>query len=365
MKLYLYFARRFAVTLLSLLAIFIILTALLEMIEALRRFDSAQIGFLEILKLTFLKVPSSLYEILPLVVILSTLLLFLNLAKTSELVVARAAGRSALRSLVSPILVALLMGILTVAVLNPVVATTIRQYDLSAQRHLKGQSSILSISREGLWLRQGSETGQTVIRATRANFNGTTLFDVTFLGFDRDSVATFRIEAESATLTAGAWVARNAKQWRFDAGGNAELKSKRAPLLNIETNLTPEQILDSFGPPISVPIWQLPEFIERLDHAGFSSRRHRVWLQTELALPVLMVTMVMIGAGFTMRHTRFGRTGIMVLLALGMGFSIFFIRNFAAILGENGQLPILLAAWAPPAAGILMATGLLLHMEDG
>ena len=85
----------------------------------------------------------------------------------------------------------------------------------------------------------------------------------------------------------------------------------------------------------------------------------------ELSLPLLLAAMVLVGAGFTMRHTRFGRTGLMVMLALGMGFSLYFIRNFAQILGENGQIPILLAAWGPPIAALLLPLGLLLHWEDG
>jgi len=54
-----------------------------------------------------------------------------------------------------------------------------------------------------------------------------------------------------------------------------------------------------------------------------------------------------------------------VLLALALGFSLFFIRNFAQILGENGQIPVLLAAWGPPVAALLLPLGLLLHLEDG
>ncbi len=85
----------------------------------------------------------------------------------------------------------------------------------------------------------------------------------------------------------------------------------------------------------------------------------------ELATPLFLVAMVLIGAGFTMRHTRFGHTGAMVLMALVFGFGIYFIRNFAQILGENGQIPVLVAAWTPPVAAILMSLGILLHLEDG
>lgn len=75
--------------------------------------------------------------------------------------------------------------------------------------------------------------------------------------------------------------------------------------------------------------------------------------------------MVLVGAGFTMRHTRFGRTGVMIMMALSLGFGSYFIRNFAQILGENGQIPVVLAAWTPPVAIILLSLGILLHLEDG
>ena len=85
----------------------------------------------------------------------------------------------------------------------------------------------------------------------------------------------------------------------------------------------------------------------------------------ELARPLFLVAMVLVGAAFTMRHTRLGGTGIAVLTSVLLGFALYFVHNFARILGENGQIPILLAAWAPPVASILLTMGLLLHAEDG
>ncbi len=365
MKLYFYFARRFAANLLGLFLVFVMLSALIEMIEVLRKFDRSDVGFLEILRLTSLRLPRALYQILPLIVILATLTLFLNLAKSSELVVTRAAGRSALRSLVSPVIVVFLVGAFAVAVINPIVAATSKQYKILENRYSKGVQSVLSIGPEGLWLRQGSDSGQTVIRAEHTNADGTILYGVTFFGFDSESLNSYRIEAAQAELLPDFWKITDAKEWTFEYGENSERGAVTSKERMIATDLTKEQIRDGFGPPSTIPIWQMPAFIQRLERAGFSSRRHQMRLQTELATPFLLVTMVMIGAAFTMRHTRFGRTGIMVLAAIGMGFSIFFVRNFASILGENGQIPVLLAAWAPPAAGLLLALGLLLHLEDG
>lgn len=365
MILHRYFARRFLLVFSGVFMVFLVIFILLDMVEQIRKFDSDAVGFLELLKLTLLNVPQGLYRILPLIMILATLALFLSLARTSELVVTRASGRSAMRALAAPVFVAFLIGVVAVAVMNPIVAATSKQYEIIANRHAQGTSSVLSISREGLWLRQGGPEGQTVIRALQSNLGGTALFDVTFLSFTADGQPSNRIEAKSARLTPGAWELQTAKEWRFDASGNAEQTAVIRDNMTVQSDLTLAQIRDSFGAPSSIPIWELSGFITKLERAGFSARSHRVWLQMELALPLMMAAMVLIGAGFTMRHTRFGRTGTMVLAALGLGFAMYFIRNFAQILGETGQIPVLLAAWSPPAAAILLSLGILLSLEDG
>lgn len=365
MRLSLYIARKFLVAFASVLVIFALFLMLLDMVEQIRRFAGDNVSFAQAAGLAALNVPGSLYRILPLVVILATLVLFLGMARTSELVVIRAAGRSALRCLLAPVVTALIIGILAVAVLNPIVAATSSEYDALRSHYTKGDESVLSISREGLWLRQGGPGGQTVIRAARANTDATVLHDVSFLSFGPTGKPTTRIEAREAQLVPGAWKLTDAKIWTFGSGANPEQQARFAASLTLPSDLTRSQIRDSFGAPSAVPIWKLPAFIERLEKAGFSARQHRVWFQMELALPLLLAAMVLIGAGFTMRHTRFGRTGLMVLLALMSGFAIFFLRNFTQVLGENGQLPVALAAWSPPVAAVLLALGFLLHLEEG
>ncbi|NRA98809.1 MAG: LPS export ABC transporter permease LptG [Rhodobacteraceae bacterium] len=365
MILHFYFARRFLRSFLLVTAAFMAILIMIDLVDQARRFGSTDAGFNAILGLTLLRVPESFYQILPLVVILATLAMYLGLARTSELVVARAAGRSAIRSLGAPVAMALLIGVVGVAAINPIVAATQRQYERLANEYITGEARVLSVSREGLWLRQGDAMGQTVVRAVRSNLDGTELYGVTFVSFDQNGTSTQRIEADTARLVDGRWNIENAKIWTFAPGVNPEATAQELAQTHLDTTLTRDQILDSFGEPSTIPIWELPAFIGRLEDAGFSARIHRVWLQMELAMPVFLAAMVLAGASFTMRHTRFGRTGLMVLMALGLGFALYFVRNFAQVLGENGQIPVMLAAWGPPVAALLLPAGLLLHLEDG
>ena len=348
----------------------------IDMIEQLRRFADPGISLREAGLLAAMNAPASLYRILPLILILSAIGLFVGLARSSELVVIRGAGRSGLRFLLAPLISALLVGAVAVAVFNPLVAATSKRYDALSSGHARG-GSVLSVTEAGIWLRQGDASGQTVIHAARANLDGTLLFDPSFLIFDAEGNPLERIEAvtalleagarleSGARLDAGAWRLSGAKSWPLDHDNperDAQILTDGA---SVATDLTRDKIRDGFGTPSAISIWNLPGYIAALDRAGFSARSHRVWFQMELALPLFLVAMVLIAAGFTMQHARAARTGSMVLLALLGGFSVFFLRNFGQVLGDNGQIPILVAAWTPPVAAALLALGLILHLEDG
>lgn len=365
MIVHLYFARKFLYIFLGLQAVFLSLLMLVDMMEQLRRFNVDEVGFSQILMLTALKAPEGLYQILPLVVILSTIALFLGLARSSELVVVRSAGRSALLSLLSPVSVALLIGILAVSTFNPIVAATSERYQSLAESFRTGGRSALSISAEGLWLRQGGADGQAVIHALSANADASVFYDVSIVAYAPEGGPARRIEARSARLVDGAWMLWGVSEWSLTPGTNPEESVQHHNVLRLDSSLTADRIRDSFGKPSVVSVWDLPQFIRELEEAGFSARQHKVWLMMELASPLFLCAMVLIASAFTMRHTRFGRTGIAVLGAVLTGFALYYVRNFAQILGENGQITAALAAWAPPIASVLLALGLLLHMEDG
>lgn len=365
MILSMYFAKRFLRTFGGLLLVFLVMSLLIDLVEHLRRLSSTAVSFGQVVQLTLLNAPQGIYTILPLVMILSTVALFLGLAKSSELVVVRAAGRSALRALVAPAMAALLVGVIAVSMVNPIVASTSKRYSVLLESYRSGGADVISLSAEGLWLRQGGEDGQTVIRAARSNPQATELYDVTMVQYAPNGGPDLRIEARTARLIEGAWELSDARTWPLNQGTNPQAETEQKQRIEVPSTLTEARIRDTFGEPSAIPIWELPTYISLLTEAGFSARRHAVWFQMELARPLFLVALVLISAAFTMRHVRFGNTGVAVLTAVMLGFALYYLRNFVQIMGENGQVPVALAAWAPPVASLLLAVGLLLHMEDG
>ncbi len=363
MILHAYLARRFALNFAGVAVALGVILALVELIDKLGDFPDRPIG--DVLELVALQMPWANYEILPLVVILASVALFLRLSRSSELVVLRASGRSALRGLMAPVTVTLVLGMLAVAVGNPIVAASSKRDHDQTNRYRGVETTALAVAAEGLWLRQGDASGQTVIFAERASADLGTLFEPSFVEFAPDGTPARRIHAATARLGTRAWHLEDVKIWTLGAGGNPEAEAQRLATLDLVTELTQDRILDSFGRPRYIPIWDLPGFIAQLEASGFSARRYAVWFQSELALPVFLVSLVLMSAAFTIGHVRGANVGLRVLGAVIVGFGLHYLRNFAQILGENGQIPVALAAWAPPVAALMLAVGLILHLEDG
>ena len=365
MTLPIYVARRFVASFLRVTAIVTLLFALFEYLENSRRFAGAAGSVQDVMILSLLNLPAQIDRILPLIVLLASLTLFLGLARSSELVIARAAGVSAIKVVIVPVFVAMVIGVLTVAVINPILASTIRQAEAMKDEIAGTDRSVSSISPEGVWLRQALGTTQTVIHARRAGPAGKELIDVDFHVFDTTGVLSERYTAERAELVGTVWELETPLRWVRGAQDALPTEPEQLTRTTIDTNLTSEQILDSFAPPETISVWDIQAFITQMETSGFAATHHRLHLHKVLALPLVFAAMVLIGAGFTLRHVRFGNIGTMVVITVLSGFLFYAFQSMSHSLGGAERVPVAIAAWAPPLAAIMLAVTLLLHLEDG
>ena len=249
MILHTYFAHRFFMRFLAIMGVLFSLVLLGDLIDQRGEFSETSAGFHQIVALTFMKSIGTLDELIPLNLLLATVMLFTGLARSSEMVVTRAAGRSALRALIAPVCVALVIGVVTITALGPIVAALSNRYEVLANSYhsLDGRPAALSVSDEGLWLRQGDGDAQTVIRAARSNPDGSVLYSVTFLTFSANGAPEERIEASSAALVDGAWEMRDVKRWPLIAGLAPEAQAVEESGYRLPSTLTIERIRESLG----------------------------------------------------------------------------------------------------------------------
>ena len=219
--------------------------------------------------LTAYLTPTKIHEIMPLIGIISALSMFIGLSRSSELVVTRGAGRSALRAILPAAVVAFLIGVVSLLTLNPILSATGKRHDTELAAISNQTPQSFALGETGIWLRQGTRDTQTVIHALRGSVDGQNLFGVTVHVLDTEGRPLSRIRAEKATLGEGVWILSGAKQWQFQDTPNPEAAAQTAPRIELATDLTAQQIQDSFGVPSAIPIWDLPAFIRQLEPQAF------------------------------------------------------------------------------------------------
>lgn len=318
-----------------------------------------EVSFLTVIGLTALKSPSVLEQTLPFVILFGALWSFTRLTRTQELVVCRASGVSAWQFLTPALGVALLGGLLIVAVFNPIAATLAANFERLEARAFGGQKSLLAVGPTGLWLRQGGPSGQSVIHAAQVSEQGLRLEGVLVLLYDGANAFTSRIDAQSAMLQDGSWELSQAQVT------NADQTSDYYPVLKLPTSLTLAQIQESFASPETISVWDLPRFIATAEGAGFSALSHRLHLNQMLASPLLLCAMVLIAATVSLRLSRLGGSAALVVAGVLIGFLLFFATDVASAFGKSGALPVGLAAWGPPLVALLLGAASLLYTEDG
>jgi lipopolysaccharide export system permease protein len=366
MTLYAYFAKRFLSTFLRVFAVLTLLIFVLEILENIRGLSKSGVDFGQSTLLAVFSTPALVLQAMPIIVMLSGLTFCVGLARSNEFVVTRAVGVAALRAMVAPAATAFTLGLATILFLNPLSAFFTVYHDQLKDEYTQVSRGAVSFGNDGFWLRQKDEEGHTVIHAQSANSRGTSLREATALKFNANGQLVQRVFSRTAILREKEWVFTNGKVWSTGQRGvNAEQLSKTFEILRFPTDITPAQILDGYPKPEAVPIWDKMATIKSIGGAGFSTLPHRMHLNTELARPLMLIAMMIIGAAFTLQTARMGNMGVSVFIALICGFSLYFLQNLAMTLGEAGEIPVFAAAWAPPLAALLFAVGLFLRFEDG
>jgi lipopolysaccharide export system permease protein len=350
------FMQRFVGVLLAVLAIVL----LLDLVELLRRAASkpdATLGLL--INMAFLKLPRMTQLVLPFVILFSGILTFWKLTRTNELTVARATGVSVWQFIRPAILTAIAIGAIKVMLFSPLTSATSARYELLEDRYLRSGSRQLSVASNGIWLRQSDRVGQSVIHAARVSVDQTEMHDVMIFFYGQEGDFSHRIDAASARLVQGYWQLQGARVSIPDRP--AEFYAE----FSIETDLTPQKIQDSFAAPETISFWSLPNFIQVLEQAGFSALRHRIYLQSLLASPLLLAAMVLIAAAFSMRPARRGGVALMIISGAGIGFLLYFLSDLVMAFGLSGAIPVSLAAWTPAIVGMLAGLSALIFSEEG
>ena len=354
-----YFGWRFLSAVLAVFAGTLLLTAMIDFLEMMRRTgDIKDVSGFFVAKITIFRVPFITERVMPFAVLVGAMFCYLNLSRRLELVVARAAGISAWQFLAPAILIAGAIGVFNATIYNPISAT-LREQSTRLESELFGRDNNFRNAGSGFWLRQRSDEGQAIINARSSRQQGLQLSAVTIFRYDNAGHFRDRIEARNATLEPGSWRLEGA---RFYANGVAPVERDG---YRLKTTLTPVQVGESFATPETVPFWQLSSYIELAENAGLVAQSYRLQYYQLLAQPFYLIAMVLLAGAASLRFFRFGGVQKVVLGGIGAGFLLYVLAKITGDLSKAGLMAPIVAAAIPPAVGGLTGLVVLLYQEDG
>lgn len=323
--------------LISLVFLFLFLT--IDFFERIRMFLSNHATLDQMLSYLLLQAPIFLPQILPAVVLLSTLLTFGNFSRHSEITALKANGVSLFR-FAFPAFVVSVLTAFAIFIFNEWVTPYAynRAEDINYVEVQKRQRPG-SFTNGQIWYR--GEKGIYHFRLFEANANS--MKGVTLYYLDRRMNLLERLDAKSGEWKDEKWIFRDVMITKFNSGGFPEISQRKQMTADIPE--TPHDFKLVQKDAASMGYSELRRYSAKLREEGYSATRYIVDLHGKIAFPLISVILFIIGFAFSLRSERSGGIALSIGAGLIIGFSYWIVFAFGISLGRSGTLPPLLAAW--------------------
>jgi lipopolysaccharide export system permease protein len=307
----------------------------------------------DVTKLLVFQTPLFVYYIIPIAALLSVLVTFGLLSRSSELTVMKACGISLYRASASLVLLALAFSAVLFGLEQNILARANRRAEiLDAQIRGRPPRTISPLNRQWVLGRDGAIYHYAYFDPDHAELNGLTIYET---------------DPESWTLRSQTYVKRAAFVngiWKADSGLAHDF-TRDPP----STSALPAQALPHLEPPDyfateqplaeMMTVAQLRTFIRDLSASGLNAVPWAVELQRKIAFPFVTLVMTLLAVPFGVSA---GRRGTLYGIGLGivLALSYWIVSSAFVAIGHSGLLTPFLAGWAPNILTLGLAGYLLL-----
>jgi lipopolysaccharide export system permease protein len=291
-----------------------------------------------------LMVPSHLYELLPIAVLIGTIFVMARLAQSSEYTILRTSGLGPWRALRTLLALGLIFALLTFAAGDYLAPAADRTAQLIKAR-LEGR---ISIGQTGAWLKekQPFHTYNVNVRALTpdGDMQGVRIFESDSRGF----LVSITQASRGHFTDGGAWLLDNAERTEFTPSGDvARVDRIKLPNLRWPTEITPEMVSVALLKPERMGTLDLFEYIRHLEANSQTSQRYEIEFWRKVFYPLSCIVMVVLALPFAYLHFRSGGITSYVFGGVLIGISFFLLNNVFGYIGNLQNWRPWLTAAAP------------------
>ena len=336
--------------------LFLILSFLLNILEEIKFFKNLDLGISYSFLLTFLNVPSILYEIFPFIFLISTQMFFVNLFEKEELIVLKKHGLDNLVIIKILIITSLVCGILIVSLFYTISAQMKHSY-LSFKNKFSDDKKYLAVVNEnGLWIKDEVDNSINIINAEI--LENDTLKELIITQMDKDFNIVKTIIGKSANIQKNTWKIKNVEVHEIE-------KSKVShDQILFKTNFNKEKLNNIFSNLTSLTFFELLSMSKDYNQLGYSTLEINSHLHKLYSFPIYLMIMSLVG-GILMLNIKYNKSKIVnITIGIILSVIIYYLNYFINLLGTNEKLPIIISIWLPHLILFLFCLTFLIRINE-
>ncbi|MDP1654311.1 MAG: LPS export ABC transporter permease LptG [Rhodocyclaceae bacterium] len=336
------------------LAAFLALFALFDLIHELESVGKGGYEFHHAMGFVMLTLPGRAYEIFPIAVLIGSLYALTLLARHSEITVLRASGLATTEFLQTLVKIGVPFVLLTFVIGEFVVPTSERaaqQLRLTAMSQLVGQEF-----RSGLWVKDGSS-----FINVREVLPDATLRGVWVYAFDEKHRLHSISEAENGRyVPPDHWQLTNVAQTRFEDERAVVLRHDE---LKWTSALNPDILSVLLVVPDRMSLVNLYQYIRHLSDNQQKTQRYEIALWKKLIYPLATLVMMALALPFAYAHDRMAVVSVKVFIGVMLGILFHMLNGLFSHLGVINSWQPLISAMTPSVIFLLAAGSMLWWVE--
>ena len=303
-------------------------------------------GLSQALVYVTLQVPSHLYELLPISVLIGTIFVMARLAQSSEYTILRTSGLGPWRALRTLLVLGASFAVLTFAVGDYAAPAADRTAQLLKSRL---QGFVANVGVLGVWLREKQGNMSYAVNVVSMDRRGQ-LRETRIYVLDERGFVVSQTTAPKALIVDGAWILQDAERLNYDtqrSDDTARVVAEKLPLYRWPTSLTSEMVSIALLKPDRMATIALFEYIRHLDANGQTAQRYEIEFWRKVFYPLSCIVMVVLALPFAYLHFRQGGITTYVFGGVMIGISFFLLNNVFGYLGNLSDWKPWITAAAP------------------
>tara|TARA_Y100000590_G_C15715201_1_gene1011644 strand:+ start:152 stop:1234 length:1083 start_codon:yes stop_codon:yes gene_type:complete len=338
----------------------IILTITVQIVDFIEltqaNINKSNFSFNDIIKMSFLKMPFLINEILPFVIIISTSFYFKSLIDNNELVSIRNLGLSIFNIFYPVAFAVLSISIFSLFILNPISSISMSYLQKISDNNKK--SSLIKLSNDNIWIKNKINNKVLYINAKNINIKNMLLTDIMIIDNTHNNQKLYfaekgKINEEFILLN---------KVQETDIKHN---KNKSYDYKNIKINFNQKDILNSLQYYKYTPFYKYYNYVNSMKKLNYLSSEIILYFLSEIFKPILLISISFVVTGYVAKFKRNENFFKTIFIAIGIGFIIFFIDKIIYSINAKNILTYIFIILAIPLTSIILGIIFMLRVEKG